>query len=283
MADEYWNDPVFQGMSPHDQLSYMTSQDPVVQKMSPQDQLGYLAHLRGVGPVQGPSVPNPPLVNQNPTAGLPGGSPGEVARPASDAEGKVAAGLLGAGALATYGPAAIPAIYQAGKEAVKALPQVAAAEGINYARQNLPGGKYIPPGAELLPFFMGGKKPAEGKAVPDRVPTMRPEGGPGDVPVPVGKVPMPGPRPNGPYSGPSTPSFMEPAQSGNIAKYGYHPESRTMVTEFKNGKVYQYSGVPKEVYDNFRNAESQGSFHAQNIKGRYTTRYRGSVSPTNSQ
>jgi hypothetical protein len=40
--------------------------------------------------------------------------------------------------------------------AVQAAPYIAASEAINYARHAIPGGNYIPPGAELLPLFMAG-------------------------------------------------------------------------------------------------------------------------------
>ncbi len=80
-----------------------------------------------------------------------------------------------------------------------------------------------------------------------------------------------------PYAGPRTPAVMEPVASGQIAKIGYHPESQTAVIQFSNGKVYQYSGVPPEMYDNLKNAESVGSFFAQNIKGRYSTAFRGTI------
>lgn len=90
-----------------------------------------------------------------------------------------------------------------------------------------------------------------------------------------------GPKPpavqgNDPYAGPRVPP-MEPAQSTTISHHGYHPDSQTMMVQFKNGKVYSYSGVPKEVFEGYRNSESQGSYFSQNIKGRYTTAFRGTV------
>lgn len=81
-----------------------------------------------------------------------------------------------------------------------------------------------------------------------------------------------------PYSGPRTPP-METSQSGTIAQHGYHADSSTMVVEFKNGKVYEYRGVPQEVYNAYQQSESQGSFFAQNIKGRYQTNFRGIAKP----
>jgi KTSC domain-containing protein len=94
------------------------------------------------------------------------------------------------------------------------------------------------------------------------------------TPVPIGNLPQPK---GNPYAGPRTPAVMDPVTSGQISKIGYHPDSQTAVIQFANGRVYQYSGVPQEMYDNMKNAESVGSFFAQNIKGRYSTAFRGSV------
>lgn len=282
----YANDPTFLGMSPSDQMHYLSSQDSDFQKMQPQDQLGYLAHLRGLGPISGPAGAPPSTAGmpgkmpftlpslqgdqaQAATAGLPGGSPN--IQPASDTATAVGAGAIGAAGLAVGGPPALSAL-RSGIQAHPFISQVIASGAIGEAR-NIPYvGKYIPPGSELLPFLAGkGETPT------------RPEGMEAEnvgQPVAIGKVSNPGPRPNGPYSGPNTPASMEPTQSGMIARHGYVPETQTAVIEFNNGKVYDYKGVPKEMYDNFRNAESQGSYFAQNLKGRYTTAYRGTVSPT---
>jgi hypothetical protein len=98
------------------------------------------------------------------------------------------------------------------------------------------------------------------------------------IPEPVQPVPLKVPQaksPKFPYVGPRTPKAMETSPSTTIAQHGYHPESSTMIVEFKNGKVYEYRGVPPEVYDAYKASESHGSFFAQNIKGRYETNFRG--------
>lgn len=95
--------------------------------------------------------------------------------------------------------------------------------------------------------------------------------------VPIGKLPI---AKGNPYAGPRTPSSMEIAQSTNVGLHGYDPNSQTMLMQFKNGRVYEYRGLPQEVYDQYRTAESQGSFFANNIKGRYVTNFRGTVKPT---
>ncbi|MBE9140925.1 KTSC domain-containing protein [Nodosilinea sp. LEGE 07088] len=54
--------------------------------------------------------------------------------------------------------------------------------------------------------------------------------------------------------------------SSNIASIGYEPNSRVLEIEFINGAVYQYSDVPKLVYEGLMAASSHGSFLDKNIK-----------------
>ena len=273
-----------------------------------------------------------------------------------------------AGSLSVGAGLAAPAMSLLKKGAIgalKAAPYVAASEAINYARQNLPGGKYIPPGAEMLPLFMsGGKEEAEPTPKGTKAPpikwnpeTQQPEfapppvkwGQPESVPqsaapppvkwapnqepvaaqtpppavrwpqamepqqtatapppirwadkapaqalediktaaaespyqvqnIPTAGVKTPAVQGADPFSGPRTPP-MESAQSTTIQSHGYHGDSQTMVVQFKNGKVYEYRGVPQQVYNQYQQSESQGSFFANNIKGRYQTKLRGTVAP----
>jgi len=73
---------------------------------------------------------------------------------------------------------------------------------------------------------------------------------------------------------------MQPGTSTTIEAHGrYNPNTQEAVVHFKNGGVYKYKGVPQEVYNQFQNSESQGSFHANNLKGRYVTEKIGQVKP----
>jgi len=135
-----------------------------------------------------PGVPRPPNpIEQDiqyrataPTAGLPGGSINP--QPATDTMGKIAGAGIGAGALAAVGPGAL---LSAGRAAVPFL----AAEGINMARKKLgAAGKFIPPGAEMLPFLVGGGKKvpvaeAEGETVASEEAAAS-QGAPSSVSVP---------------------------------------------------------------------------------------------------
>jgi hypothetical protein len=174
--------------------------------------------------------------------------------------------------------------------------------GIQATARGLAGGKPIlgmpPPPAQTIQaganvgvgMLLGGLEgegisPTEGlNRVINKVPTSDPafsaiRGAAQDTatPVEVGKLPI---AKGNPYSGPRTPASMDVVQSTNHDLAGYHPESQTMTIQFKNGRVYQYRGVPQEIYDQYLQSESQGSFFANNIKGRYQTDFRGTVKPS---
>lgn len=58
-------------------------------------------------------------------------------------------------------------------------------------------------------------------------------------------------------------------QSSNISSIGYDAASQTLEVEFLNGGVYQYFGVPQNVYQGIMAASSHGEYLAQHIKGHY--------------
>lgn len=59
-----------------------------------------------------------------------------------------------------------------------------------------------------------------------------------------------------------------PVQSINLASVGYDPATCTLEIEFHSGGVYQYFGVPSQVYESLINAASKGSYFHHNIKMR---------------
>lgn len=58
----------------------------------------------------------------------------------------------------------------------------------------------------------------------------------------------------------------EYVQSSNLASVGYDSGSQTLEVEFNNGGIYQYAGVPQNVYDGLMNASSHGSYFDANVK-----------------
>lgn len=60
-----------------------------------------------------------------------------------------------------------------------------------------------------------------------------------------------------------------PVSSSNIVSIGYDAGSFTLEVEFNNMSVYQYQGVPSEVYEGLMAAPSKGTFLHQLIKDQY--------------
>lgn len=57
-----------------------------------------------------------------------------------------------------------------------------------------------------------------------------------------------------------------PVGSSNLASVGYEVETSTLEIEFHNGGIYQYSGVPENIYQGLMDAASKGRYFHQNIK-----------------
>tara|TARA_R110002049_G_scaffold247333_1_gene421503 strand:- start:476 stop:685 length:210 start_codon:yes stop_codon:yes gene_type:complete len=62
---------------------------------------------------------------------------------------------------------------------------------------------------------------------------------------------------------------MKNVDSSNVAAVGYDEDSSTLQVEFNNGGTYQYFDVPEHLFEELRDAQSIGSFLAENIKGSY--------------
>lgn len=57
--------------------------------------------------------------------------------------------------------------------------------------------------------------------------------------------------------------------SSNIASIGYDESAQTLEIEFRDGGIYQYYDVPKEVYEEFINAGSHGKYFHAHIRDEY--------------
>ena len=51
-----------------------------------------------------------------------------------------------------------------------------------------------------------------------------------------------------------------PVVSSNVASVGYDEDSLTLEIEFKNGTIYQYFDVSKNIYDGLIGADSVGGY-----------------------
>lgn len=59
-------------------------------------------------------------------------------------------------------------------------------------------------------------------------------------------------------------------ESTAFTSIGYHPFSKTLWVVFKNtGDGYHYYGVPIGVWNDFKNADSKGSFFQEEIRDQY--------------
>jgi len=60
-----------------------------------------------------------------------------------------------------------------------------------------------------------------------------------------------------------------PVQSSNVKSVGHDANTNTSAVEFKDGSVYHYHDVPKDVHDGLVAAKSVGGYIHANIKGTY--------------
>ena len=60
--------------------------------------------------------------------------------------------------------------------------------------------------------------------------------------------------------------------STEIEWIGFEEKKNMLQVEFIAGGVYQYDGVPEEVYLDFLNSPSHGQFFETRIKGKYPYR-----------
>jgi hypothetical protein len=58
----------------------------------------------------------------------------------------------------------------------------------------------------------------------------------------------------------------EPVESRSLRSIGYDPPSQTLEVEFRNGRVYRYSGVPPEQHQALLAAESRGAYFNAEIR-----------------
>jgi hypothetical protein len=60
-----------------------------------------------------------------------------------------------------------------------------------------------------------------------------------------------------------------PVVSSNLRSVGYDRASQTLEVEFQSGALYQYFGVPPEVYQALLAAPSHGSYFVANVRNAY--------------
>lgn len=63
-----------------------------------------------------------------------------------------------------------------------------------------------------------------------------------------------------------------PVTSSNVRSVGYDLATRTLEVEFNNGSVYDYAGVPPDVFAQLMQSPSVGSYLAKSVKPKYTAK-----------
>jgi hypothetical protein len=61
-------------------------------------------------------------------------------------------------------------------------------------------------------------------------------------------------------------------RSSNLRAVGYDPGTSVLTVEFRNRRIYAYSGVPQKVYDGLLQAGSHGRYFNRWVKDRYRSR-----------
>lgn len=61
----------------------------------------------------------------------------------------------------------------------------------------------------------------------------------------------------------------QPIDSSSLKSVGYDASAQTLEVEFNHGAVYVYKGVPQDVFEELKAAESKGRFFNSNIRDRY--------------
>lgn len=62
---------------------------------------------------------------------------------------------------------------------------------------------------------------------------------------------------------------LEILDSNNLAKSEYNDADKTMTITFKNGGVYCYTDVPKEIFDGLSESKSKGQYFHKSIKNAF--------------
>jgi hypothetical protein len=65
---------------------------------------------------------------------------------------------------------------------------------------------------------------------------------------------------------------MQDVQSSALRSVGYDAGSQTLAITFVSGSTYEYSGVPRSVYEGLLSAPSKGSYFNTHVKGQYSYR-----------
>lgn len=78
-------------------------------------------------------------------------------------------------------------------------------------------------------------------------------------------------RPLKPLAKPKTKVKAVKARSSTVRAFSYLPDKKQLDVEFHSGRKYRYSGVPAEIHEGLKAANSKGSFLHSSIIGKFDT------------
>ena len=61
----------------------------------------------------------------------------------------------------------------------------------------------------------------------------------------------------------------QPVKSSNVKSVGHDPDTNTLSVEFRDGSIYYYHDVPKDIHESLVSSKSIGGYIHANIKGKY--------------
>lgn len=62
---------------------------------------------------------------------------------------------------------------------------------------------------------------------------------------------------------------LNPVKSSYVKGEAYDEAKQELTLEFPGNKIFTYSGISKETYDNFIGSESKGKFFHSELKGKF--------------
>ena len=65
--------------------------------------------------------------------------------------------------------------------------------------------------------------------------------------------------------------YVDLFDSRAIHMFAYDLDARRLLIRFKNGDVYAYQDVPREVFERFRQARSKGQFFRSTLRDRFVS------------
>ncbi len=63
--------------------------------------------------------------------------------------------------------------------------------------------------------------------------------------------------------------ILETVESDVIHAIGYDPQIQLLEIIFNDGRIYQYRGVPLQVFEGLKDSESKGRYFNENIRDEF--------------